>query len=230
MIVFTSDHGDYLGDHWLGEKDFFHDCAVKVPLIVADPRPQGNAARGSVVCEALARGVRPGPDLLEYFGNEAKPHVVEGQSLMPFLRGETPAKWRQCAFSEYDYKADAGRRSWQLESAARRLPGCLWSSTAAGNTSTRSPDLGRCSTIWQPDHGGNFTISAPTRGTHEKARGCARRCSQAGSTRSRADAQCRITKSPPTPTVSSLIRGFAGSRLLGQRWNSPTPGAKIASG
>ncbi|MFX7025217.1 sulfatase-like hydrolase/transferase, partial [Acinetobacter baumannii] len=25
MIVFTSDHGDYLGDHWMGEKDLFHD-------------------------------------------------------------------------------------------------------------------------------------------------------------------------------------------------------------
>ena len=24
MIVFTSDHGDYHGDHWLGEKEFFH--------------------------------------------------------------------------------------------------------------------------------------------------------------------------------------------------------------
>ena len=23
MIVFTSDHGDYLGDHWMGEKDLF---------------------------------------------------------------------------------------------------------------------------------------------------------------------------------------------------------------
>ena len=25
LIVFTSDHGDYLGDHWLGEKELFHD-------------------------------------------------------------------------------------------------------------------------------------------------------------------------------------------------------------
>ena len=25
MIVFTSDHGDYLGDHWMGEKDLFHE-------------------------------------------------------------------------------------------------------------------------------------------------------------------------------------------------------------
>ena len=25
MIVLTSDHGDFLGDHWMGEKTFFHD-------------------------------------------------------------------------------------------------------------------------------------------------------------------------------------------------------------
>jgi len=24
MIVFTSDHGDYFGDHWMGDKDYFH--------------------------------------------------------------------------------------------------------------------------------------------------------------------------------------------------------------
>ena len=40
MIVFTSDHGDYLGDHWMGEKDLFHDVSVKVPLIIYDPTPQ----------------------------------------------------------------------------------------------------------------------------------------------------------------------------------------------
>ncbi len=27
LIVFTSDHGDYLGDHWLGEKEMFHDAS-----------------------------------------------------------------------------------------------------------------------------------------------------------------------------------------------------------
>ena len=37
MIVFTSDHGDYLGDHWMGEKDLFHDQSAKIPLIVIDP-------------------------------------------------------------------------------------------------------------------------------------------------------------------------------------------------
>jgi arylsulfatase A-like enzyme len=31
MILLTSDRGDYLGDHWLGEKYLFHEQSVKVP-------------------------------------------------------------------------------------------------------------------------------------------------------------------------------------------------------
>ena len=31
MIVFSSDHGDYLGDHWMGEKDLFHDAVGAGP-------------------------------------------------------------------------------------------------------------------------------------------------------------------------------------------------------
>ncbi len=38
IIVFASDHGDYLGDFGLVGKTFFHEPAIKVPLIVADMR------------------------------------------------------------------------------------------------------------------------------------------------------------------------------------------------
>ena len=50
MIVFTSDHGDYLGDHWMGEKDLFHDPSAKIPLIVFDPRrpPMPRGARSAM--------------------------------------------------------------------------------------------------------------------------------------------------------------------------------------
>ncbi len=102
MIVFTSDHGDYLGDHWLGEKDFFHDCAVKVPLIVADPLPAADATRGTV-SEALVEAIDLAPTFVEYFGGVPKPHVVEGRSLLPLLHGARPAEWRHHVFSEYDY-------------------------------------------------------------------------------------------------------------------------------
>ena len=35
IIVFSSDHGDYLGDHFCQQKSFFHDCSSRVPLIVS---------------------------------------------------------------------------------------------------------------------------------------------------------------------------------------------------
>jgi arylsulfatase A-like enzyme len=102
MIVFTSDHGDYLGDHWLGEKDFFHDCTVKVPLIVADPSPSADAARGTA-CDALVEAIDLVPTFVEYCGAGVEPNVVEGRSLLPLLHGAAPVDWRRVAFSEYDY-------------------------------------------------------------------------------------------------------------------------------
>jgi len=102
MIVFTSDHGDYLGDHWLGEKDFFHDCTVKVPLIIADPSPEAAATRGSA-SDALVETIDLVPSFVEYAGGTPQPNVVEGRSLLPLLHGAAPVDWRQVAFSEYDY-------------------------------------------------------------------------------------------------------------------------------
>ncbi|GIT63090.1 MAG: hypothetical protein Ct9H300mP21_06360 [Pseudomonadota bacterium] len=48
LIVLTADHGDYLGDHWLGEKDLFHEPSVRIPLIVCDPEFYAESTRGTV--------------------------------------------------------------------------------------------------------------------------------------------------------------------------------------
>jgi arylsulfatase A-like enzyme len=104
LIVFTSDHGDYLGDHWLGEKDLFHAPSVNIPLIVVDPSPAADAARGSV-CDAAVESIDLLPTFLDSLGSDPREqsHRLEGRSLLPWLRGETPAAWREIAFSEYDY-------------------------------------------------------------------------------------------------------------------------------
>lgn len=104
MIVVTSDHGDYLGDHWLGEKDLFHEPSVKVPLIVYDPSPEADAARG-VVCDELVEQIDLAPSFIEAFGGAPPGHVLEGRSLLPFIRGETPTAWRDYAVSEYDWSS-----------------------------------------------------------------------------------------------------------------------------
>lgn len=102
MIVVTSDHGDYLGDHWLGEKDLFHEPSVKVPLIVFDPAPEADAARGTV-SDALVEQIDLAPTFLEALGAPWPDHVLEGRSLLPLLRGEAPGRWREFVVSEYDY-------------------------------------------------------------------------------------------------------------------------------
>ena len=103
MIVLTSDHGDYLGDHWLGEKDFFHNPSVRIPLIVFDPRRQADATRGTV-CGALVESIDLAATFVEAAGGTVPDHIIEGRSLMPWIRGETPP-WRDFVISEYDYSA-----------------------------------------------------------------------------------------------------------------------------
>ena len=101
MIVLTSDHGDYLGDHWLGEKDLFHEPSVKVPLIIHDPSAEADATRGTV-SDALVEQIDLAATFVERMGADVPDHILEGRSLLPLLRGEAP-EWREFAVSEYDY-------------------------------------------------------------------------------------------------------------------------------
>jgi arylsulfatase A-like enzyme len=102
MIVFTSDHGDYLGDHWMGEKDLFHEQSAKIPLIVIDPSPEADATRGTI-SDALVEAIDLAPTFIDYFGGTPPDHILEGRSLKPLLHGATPRDWRKVVFSEYDY-------------------------------------------------------------------------------------------------------------------------------
>ena len=103
MIVFTSDHGDYLGDHWMGEKDLFHDQSAKIPLIVIDPSPRGRCHARHASAMRWSKAIDLAPTFIDYFGGTPPDHILEGRSLMPLLRGEQPPIGARCVFSEYDY-------------------------------------------------------------------------------------------------------------------------------
>ncbi len=101
MIVFTSDHGDYLGDHWLGEKELFHEQAARVPMIVYDPAPEADATRGSVDGRFI-EAIDLVPTFLEACGIEIPTHIVEGRSALWRLRGGS-GEALDHAYSELDY-------------------------------------------------------------------------------------------------------------------------------
>lgn len=90
MIVLTADHGDYMGDHWMGEKDWLHEEVVRVPLIISDPRATADASRGSVSTD-LVESIDLAPTFVEALGGAVTNNQwLEGQSLLPIIDRGAP--------------------------------------------------------------------------------------------------------------------------------------------
>ena len=111
LIVFTSDHGDNLGDHWCGEKDLPYDSASRVPLLIYDPSSEADATRGMVE-ERFVELIDMLPTFIDTASNDddkvgdalaEHQHMLEGRSLRPLLRGETEVDWRDFVISEMDF-------------------------------------------------------------------------------------------------------------------------------
>ena len=78
-IVYSSDHGEMLGDHGLMAKFNFYKSAVQVPLIV---RPAGGCE--PLVSDTLAATVDIGPTLLDA-ANAEPLQDIRGRSLLPAI-------------------------------------------------------------------------------------------------------------------------------------------------
>jgi arylsulfatase A-like enzyme len=103
MIVFTSDHGEQMGDHWLVGKCGYFDQSYRIPLIVRDPRKSADETRGARVTH-FTENVDIAPTMLSAIG-AAIPDQCDGKSLSPFLKGEgAPRNWRTEAHWEYDFR------------------------------------------------------------------------------------------------------------------------------
>lgn len=98
LIIFTSDHGEMLGDHGLLLKGCrFYEGLVRVPLIVSWP---GRFSTG-LVSEALVELTDLAPTLLEAIGLEGH-HRMQGCSLIPILSGTAaPHEHREFVRCEY---------------------------------------------------------------------------------------------------------------------------------
>ncbi len=118
MIVVTSDHGDYLGDHWLGDKELFHRQSVRIPLIIVDPEPAAEPNRGTG-SDLPVEAIDLLPTFVDWLGGEIPKHILEGRSLLPLLRGR-PTEWRDTIFSELDYSFRQQRRDLGLPPHAAR--------------------------------------------------------------------------------------------------------------
>lgn len=97
VVVFTSDHGEMLGDHQLLLKGpLFYEGAVRVPLIVRWPGQLPAGARRPDLVQWLDLC----PTFLDLAGLPPLPGN-QGQSLLPLARGDAEAPARGWAICEY---------------------------------------------------------------------------------------------------------------------------------
>ena len=80
LIVFTSDHGEEMGDHWLMGKGGYFDESYRIPLIVRDPRRAPMRPRR--VVRRFTENVDIMPTMLEAIGAPI-PLQCDGLSLAP---------------------------------------------------------------------------------------------------------------------------------------------------
>ena len=98
LVVFTADHGEMLGDHWMLGKAGFFPQAFHVPLVIRQP----NGERGRRVT-AFTEHVDLMPTVLESLGLRV-PRQCDGHSLSHFFTGRSPRSWRDAARWEHDFR------------------------------------------------------------------------------------------------------------------------------
>lgn len=97
LLIFCSDHGELLGDHWMAYKWLMYDPIVHVPMIVRDGRRVGQL--GGQHTDDLASLMDIGPTMLRAAGLEV-PTYLEGRPLQPYWEGQdenfAPREWVFC--------------------------------------------------------------------------------------------------------------------------------------
>ncbi len=95
VVIFTSDHGDALGDHGHSQKWTMYDIITRVPLIVWAPGRFRAGRRLDALCQQMDIGAA----ILELAGVPL-PESMEAESLLPALKDE-PWGGRPYVFSEH---------------------------------------------------------------------------------------------------------------------------------
>lgn len=96
FFLFTSDHGEMLGDHHMFRKTFAYEASARVPFLVKAPKWM--ELKGGQRLEQVVGLQDVTPTLLEAAGVPI-PRGVDGRSVLPLLRGESA--WREFLHGEH---------------------------------------------------------------------------------------------------------------------------------
>jgi arylsulfatase A-like enzyme len=101
LVIYTSDQGFFLGDHGLYDKRFMYEESIKMPFLVRWP----GVIKPGTIENALAINCDFAPTFMDMAGLSIPPDM-QGRSLVPLFKGNTPADWRTSFY--YRYYHDPG--------------------------------------------------------------------------------------------------------------------------
>lgn len=96
LIIYTSDHGDMLGEHGLWWKHVFYEESIRVPLLLSWPAVIPPKQR----CPRVVSALDVTATILDALQAPALPHSP-GRSLLGLVSGESTDTWDDIALAEY---------------------------------------------------------------------------------------------------------------------------------
>ena len=150
LVIFTSDHGEMLGDHGLIQKGCrFYEGLVRVPLILAWP----GTIRAGLVSDALVELTDLAPTLLEA-ARAPVPEWMQGRSLLPIGSGAVPLdQHRDAVWCEYFDALDAPDATRATMYRERRYKLVVYHGHGLGELYDLERDPGEFDNLWDsPEH------------------------------------------------------------------------------
>ena len=108
IFIFTTDHGEQMGDHWMYGKAGFFDQSFHIPLILHCPGVEPG------LCDKFTEHVDIFPTVMELLDVEV-PRQCDGRSLLGALTGAGLRNWRTAAYYEYDFRHSAAENVLGLD-------------------------------------------------------------------------------------------------------------------
>ena len=97
-IIYISDNGFFRGEHKLGDKRAPYEESIRIPLMIRYPKEQ-LAPR---IVNDIALNLDLAPTILDIAGLNI-PQSMQGSSLLPLIKNQTPSNWRKFFFYQYNH-------------------------------------------------------------------------------------------------------------------------------
>ena len=96
IVMYCSDQGFYMGEHGWFDKRFMYEESFRTPLLVRWP----DHVKAGSTNKDLVQNIDFAETFLDMAGVKA-PEEMQGESIVPLMKGESPAEWRKSLYYHY---------------------------------------------------------------------------------------------------------------------------------